>query len=63
MDDAMVTATCRHAQQSKVVAIHLEALDHCRVSLVQLRETAHRQGIPAQRLLIPNDGDTLLFGE
>jgi L-ascorbate metabolism protein UlaG (beta-lactamase superfamily) len=42
-----------------VVAIHLEALDHCHVSRKMLRESAKKEGISAKKLLIPKDGETI----
>ena len=44
-----------------VVAIHLEALDHCTVSRAALRELASGKGIAENRLLIPGDGEILSF--
>jgi L-ascorbate metabolism protein UlaG (beta-lactamase superfamily) len=43
-----------------VVANHLEALDHCPTSRVQLAAAAVRAGF-ASRLLVPQDGSTLEF--
>lgn len=43
-----------------VLANHLEALDHCPTSRAQLRGDARRAGL-AERLLVPEDGDTLEF--
>jgi L-ascorbate metabolism protein UlaG (beta-lactamase superfamily) len=44
-----------------VVAIHLEALDHCTVSRAALRELANSKGIEEKRLLIPDDGEIVSF--
>ncbi|GAA5785258.1 hypothetical protein YWS52_15780 [Chitiniphilus shinanonensis] len=43
-----------------VVANHLEALDHCPVSRATLRRRARALGL-AERLLVPDDGQTLAF--
>lgn len=59
MDEAQTVAVCRHAPDARVVAIHLEALDHCPVTRTGLRAYADRYGIEAKQLLIPADGDTL----
>jgi L-ascorbate metabolism protein UlaG (beta-lactamase superfamily) len=59
MDAAQTIAVCRHAPDATVVAIHLEALDHCRVSRADLRAFAHRYGIDANQLLIPADGQMI----
>ncbi len=44
-----------------VVAIHMEALDHCTVSRSQLRRLADNAGITPSRLRIPEDGETLVI--
>lgn len=44
----------------RVVANHLEALDHCPVSRAELRDARDRAGL-RQQLLIPEDGETLVF--
>jgi len=60
--DAEQTITLANAySEAKVVAIHLESLDHCTVSRDHLREMAEKAEIPASRLFIPNDGETLTF--
>lgn len=48
-------------EDAVVVAIHLEALDHCPVSRKMLRELAHGKGISENRLLIPDDGEIISF--
>lgn len=59
MDAAQTAAVCQHAPRSKIIAVHLEALDHCTVTRPALRATATKEGISAQQLLIPADGQTL----
>ena len=44
--------------KGRVVANHLEALDHCPVSRRQLRDAADSAGL-GQRLLIPDDGQCI----
>jgi L-ascorbate metabolism protein UlaG (beta-lactamase superfamily) len=48
------------ASRGWVVANHLEALSHCPVTREQLRQAALQAGI-SDRLLIPADGETLVF--
>jgi L-ascorbate metabolism protein UlaG (beta-lactamase superfamily) len=62
MDAAQTVAVCRAAPASTVVAIHLDAFDHATVSRAELRAHADAAGIPADRLLIPADGETLTLG-
>lgn len=61
MDAEQTANVCRYAQNSKVVAIHLEALDHCLTSRADLRDYATNAGVPEAQLLIPGDGETLEF--
>jgi len=43
----------------RVLAIHMESLDHCGVTRKELRRRAGEAGIPEETLLIPQDGETL----
>ena len=61
MDADQTIQVCRAAPQAAVVAIHLEALDHGTISRSSLRSAADRAGIKPDRLLIPDDGETLSF--
>lgn len=47
------------APQAKIIAIHLEALDHCTVTRKNLRNLANASNISIDQMLIPNDGDVL----
>jgi L-ascorbate metabolism protein UlaG (beta-lactamase superfamily) len=44
----------------RVIANHMEALDHCPVTREQLRAQAESEGL-AETLLIPADGEVLVF--
>jgi hypothetical protein len=59
MDAAQTLAVCRAAPGSRVVAIHLDSLDHGEVTREELRAQARAAEIPGSRLLIPGDGETL----
>jgi len=61
MDAAQTVEVCRAAPHSKVVAIHMEALDHAAVTRAALRQYADEQGIGPDRLLIPVDGEKVAF--
>jgi L-ascorbate metabolism protein UlaG (beta-lactamase superfamily) len=61
MDGEQTLTTARSAPQAKVVAIHLEALDHCTEKRETLRHMADKQALPASRLLIPEDGELIAF--
>lgn len=43
--------------QSKIIANHMDALDHCRISRSRLRELISEHAL--QNILIPMDGETL----
>jgi L-ascorbate metabolism protein UlaG (beta-lactamase superfamily) len=61
MDAAQTAAVCAFAPNSRVVAAHMEALDHATVSRADLRHYADAHGISPQQLLIPADGETIDF--
>jgi L-ascorbate metabolism protein UlaG (beta-lactamase superfamily) len=59
MDEEQTISVCKLSQKSKVVAVHLESIDFCRVTRNSLREYANTNDISQEQLLIPNDGDIL----
>jgi len=61
MDAAQTIAVCRAASTSIIVATHMEALDHATVSRADLRAAATAAGIPSEQLVIPTDGEELVF--
>jgi hypothetical protein len=61
MDAVQTIAVCRLAPQSKVVAIHMEALDHGTVSRAELRDYAEKHGVSGDQLIIPLDGEFIKF--
>jgi len=61
MDAAQTVAVCRAAPYSTVVATHMEALDHATVPRAVLRKYAETQGIEPGKLLIPIDGEIIIF--
>ena len=61
MDGAQTLEIVRAAPEAVVVAVHLEALDHCGLSREALRQMADAASIPRSRLMIPEDGETLIF--
>ena len=60
MDAAGVVATARAAPRATVVAVHLEALNHCPLTRSELRAAVDEAGVGA-RVAIPADGETLRF--
>jgi L-ascorbate metabolism protein UlaG (beta-lactamase superfamily) len=61
MDARQTIEVCRTAPQSTVIAIHMETFDFDTVSRLNLRAMAEAEGIGARQLLIPTDGETLIF--
>jgi L-ascorbate metabolism protein UlaG (beta-lactamase superfamily) len=61
MDAAQTLAVCRAAPNSKVIATHMEALDHATVTREALRKFAEANGIGPEKLLIPSDGEKITF--
>lgn len=61
MDEEMTLAVCQAAPKATVIAVHMEALDHCPVTRADLRAQANEVGIASNRLLIPADGETISF--
>ncbi|HET9213103.1 MAG TPA: MBL fold metallo-hydrolase [Thermoanaerobaculia bacterium] len=59
MDAAQTLDVCRAAPASRVIAIHLDSLDHGEVTRQDLRAQAQAAGISEARLLIPLDGESL----
>jgi L-ascorbate metabolism protein UlaG (beta-lactamase superfamily) len=60
MDAADVVSTARAAPRAIIVAVHLEALNHCPVTRAELRQAVDGAGVGA-RVVIPADGETLRF--
>jgi L-ascorbate metabolism protein UlaG (beta-lactamase superfamily) len=61
MDAEQTVEICQIAPWSKVLAVHMEALDHGTVSRLQLQTYATTNGISETQLIIPKDGDVLNF--
>jgi L-ascorbate metabolism protein UlaG (beta-lactamase superfamily) len=59
MDADQTLNLVKSAPEAKVVAIHMESLDHCPVGRKDLRAAANDAGIAPSRLLIPDDGELL----
>lgn len=59
MDAEQTISICLENPNATLVAVHLEALDHCPVTRAQLRDLARNSDIPDESLLIPQDGETI----
>ncbi|RJF41427.1 MBL fold metallo-hydrolase [Actinomyces sp. 2119] len=60
LDDAEVAQIHRAAPEARIVAVHMEALNHWGTSKERLRQTAAEQGFEGS-LLIPDDGQSLVL--
>jgi L-ascorbate metabolism protein UlaG (beta-lactamase superfamily) len=60
MDAGDVVQTARAAPRATIVAIHLEALNHCLLTRAELRAAVDEAGV-GERILIPADGETIRF--
>lgn len=56
MTAADVIRVCRALPTTRVIAVHLEALNHCLLTRAELREALRADGLLAQ-VVIPADGD------
>jgi L-ascorbate metabolism protein UlaG (beta-lactamase superfamily) len=51
-----VIKVCRAAPRAQVIAVHMEAINHCLITRKELSHTAHEAGV---RVVIPDDGEVL----
>ncbi|RPE08872.1 MBL fold metallo-hydrolase [Chitinophaga lutea] len=61
MQEEQAIALIRAGGNAKVIAVHMEALDHCRTTRASLRAAADAAGISSGQLLIPADGEVLIL--
>lgn len=60
MTSADVVNVCHSAPHSKIVAVHMEAINHCHLKRAHLEAALDREGLKA-RVLIPKDGEVALL--
>ena len=53
-----VVKVCREAEKSKIIAVHMEAFNHCLVSRADLRSRLEHEGL-LEQVLIPIDGEKI----
>ena len=56
MDSDDVVSLCRYAPYARVVAVHMDAINHCLVKRTDLQSRLDSSGLNAQ-VIIPEDGD------
>lgn len=59
MDEYQVLSVIQESKEAKVIAIHMDAIDHCATTREVLKEMAKNNNISNEKLLIPNDGEVL----
>lgn len=60
MDADDVCQVCRTVPRAKIIAVHMEVINHCRLTRADLRARLLTEGLLDQ-VLIPEDGITLSF--
>lgn len=61
MDGPQTLEVCKFAPDAKVLAIHMESLDHYKITRSDLRNLADKNHVSSEQLLIPLDGEVLEF--
>ncbi len=59
MDEKQTIKLAKKYPNITIIAIHLEALDHCHVSRKMLQELSKKEEISSKKLLIPKDGEII----
>lgn len=59
MDEEQTMALIGESGKAKVIAVHMNALDHCRTTRESLRQEAESLNIGADKLIIPQDGEVI----
>lgn len=60
MDEQDITTLCEQATDSKIVAVHMDAINHCLVTREQLRKYVDEHNLTNQ-VIIPEDGEKISF--
>jgi L-ascorbate metabolism protein UlaG (beta-lactamase superfamily) len=55
-----VACVCRRRAAARVVAVHMEAVNHCNLTRRDLRDALLREGLAGQ-VIIPEDGEVVLI--
>ncbi|MGD8293151.1 MAG: MBL fold metallo-hydrolase [Desulfobacterales bacterium] len=61
MDIDQTIATAKASPEAIIVAIHMEALDHCPISRVNLRQKVEKELKRPSRIKIPKDSEVIAF--
>ena len=58
MDAEATVNVSKYAPKATVVAVHMEALDHCQTTRQSVRDVASKEQL---NIHVPQDGETLVF--
>lgn len=61
MDEEQTLDLIAESGEATVIAVHLEALDHCNTTRASLRKKADEAKITRDKLIIPGDGETVML--
>jgi len=61
MEETQTMQLIKESGKAKIVAVHMEALDHCHTTRASLRQKANEFNIGADKLIIPANGETVLL--
>lgn len=59
MDEKQAIALIQESGKAKVVAVHMDAIDHCYTTRKVLKQEADKFKISSQKLLVPIDGEVI----
>lgn len=59
MDEEQSMELLKASGEAKVIAVHMDALDHCRTTRNSLRQKAGESGFGREKLIIPQDGEVV----
>lgn len=59
MDEAQTMELIKNSGKAKVIAVHMDALDHCRTTRSSLKKKAAELKISTDKLMIPGDGEMI----
>lgn len=61
MDEYQAMSLIQESGAAQVIAIHMEAIDHCKTTRRALKKEAAKHQIGSDKLLVPKDGETILL--
>lgn len=61
MNEAQAIALVKASGKAKVIAVHMEALDHCATTRSSLQKEANLVNIGKDKLFIPKDGEQIMI--